>query len=392
MKYKILIILTRAFDPNKGGVQRSTYKISSYLKNNGHHTHIFSYKKEGNKPCEVAKLHTVDVSEKNITSSSHNKLEKIVKKIKPNIVINQMPYERGIGLTLMSLKGQIDFLLLGCLRNSLFSVKLNLSSYMSTVIPKFWLPLMNNAFGKNILLSFHKYNHKKNLKFILDTYDYFVMFGPPNIRELKYFVGEYKLNKTYLIPNSILSVVENVPVKEKRILFLSRVSYRQKKADLILPFWKRIMHELPEWELDIVGDGDALEDIISQVQDEEIPRVNIYGRQTPYKYYERAPIYIMTSEFEGFPNTLIEAQSFASIPVVYDSYPICSWVVNDNKDGILIPPFNIDKMSNEVLKLAKDSELREKMMNSCLQNARKFELQSVGKIWTDFFDKELNGK
>jgi glycosyltransferase involved in cell wall biosynthesis len=215
------------------------------------------------------------------------------------------------------------------------------------------------------------------------------MFGPPNMEELKYFVGDYKINKTHLIPNSILSVEPSIPKKEKRILWLSRVTYNQKRADLILPFWKKIMNDLPDWQLDIVGDGDAFDDVQHQIEIEQIPRVTMYGKQTPYKYYSRAPIYIMTSAFEGFPNTLIEAQSYGCIPVLYDSYPVCSWVVKNGENGILIPPFNIDKMADEIAKLAKDQKKQKKMMQSSLERARDFHLDNVGKLWIDFFDREL---
>jgi|GEM_PF-5993804 glycosyltransferase involved in cell wall biosynthesis len=53
---------------------------------------------------------------------------------------------------------------------------------------------------------------------------------------------------------------------------------------------------------------------------------------------------------------MIKAQSHASIPVIYDSYTVCFWVVKNGENGILIPPFNIDKMADEIAKLAKDQK------------------------------------
>jgi glycosyltransferase involved in cell wall biosynthesis len=208
--------------------------------------------------------------------------------------------------------------------------------------------------------------------------------------ELKYFVGNYKLHKTHLIPNSILSVENSIPDKEKRILWLSRLSYKQKRADLILPFWKKVVDKLPEWQLDIVGSGNAYEDIKYQIELENIPRVTLYGRQEPYKYYKRAAIYIMTSAYEGLPNTILEAQSFACIPIVYDNYPICSWVVNEGESGILIPPFDVDKMAQETVLLAKDSNRQTVLMEAALTNAREFQLDKVGKKWIQFFDENKN--
>lgn len=390
MRYKILIILTPAFDPNAGGVQRSTFKISSFLKQNGHSTHVFSFAQDGHQPQEVADLHHANHPDLSKNLSNNKQLEELIQVLKPNVVINQMPYEKEIGIALKSIHKQQKFLLLGCLRNTLFSVKLNLDTYQENVLPSAVRPLFNNPVGKELLLRSHKAKHAKDLKFILDTYDYFIMFGPPNIKELKYFVGNYKLDKTYLIPNSILNVQTKVPAKEKRILWLSRLSYKQKRADLVLPFWKSVMHKLPDWQFDIVGDGDAFEDIKNEIERENLHRVTLYGKQTPYKYYQRSPIYIMTSAFEGFPNTLIEAQSFGSIPVVYDNYPICSWAVKEGKSGVLIPPFKVDEMAKEVITLAKDEKRQKILQEAALENAREFEISNVGKEWINFFDRKLN--
>jgi glycosyltransferase involved in cell wall biosynthesis len=389
MPYKIIIILTRAFDPNAGGVQRSTYKMSSYFKRHGHQTHVYSYQKEGHAKQDVATLHAAKQSGGPRTNANNIQLQQLIEDIKPDVVINQMPYELEIGKCLAEVHHEQNFLLLACLRNTLYSVRYNLDVYLKALVPKPLQFVFNNALGKKLLLKIHKSKHGKDLKNILDTYDYFVMFGPPNMKELSYFVGNYKLDKTHLIPNSILSVLLEVPLKEKRILWLSRLSYKQKRADLILPFWKKVMDELPDWQLDIVGDGDAFEDVKLQIEKENIPRVSMYGKQPPNDYYKRSPIYIMTSAFEGFPNTLIEAQSYACIPVVYDSYPICSWVVKHGKAGVLISPFDVDQMASEVLHIANNQMLQNKKMALSLENAREFEINNVGKLWVDFFDKNL---
>jgi glycosyltransferase involved in cell wall biosynthesis len=391
MAYKILIVLTPPFDPNTGGVQMSTYKMSSYFKSQGHDTHVFSFQKNGHAKQDVAKLH---VAKDNIGVKSPNnnaQLRELVLSLKPDVVINQMPYDQPIGIALSEAKTELEFLLLACLRNTLYSVKLNIGDYVKAVVPKPLLPLFNNSLGKQLFLQKHKFSHCINLKKILDTYDFFVMFGAPNMEELKYFVGNYKLHKTYLIPNSIPSVLPQVPPKEKRILWLSRLSYKQKRADLILPFWKKVMLELPDWEFDVVGDGDAYSDLKRQIEQEEIPRITLHGKQKPDAYYKRSPIYIMTSAFEGFPNTLIEAQSYASIPVVYNNYPICSWAVKEGQSGVLIPPFKVNRMADEVIALAKNTDRQNQLMQSSLANAREFSIEKVGKQWIEFFNRELKG-
>lgn len=97
----------------------------------------------------------------------------------------------------------------------------------------------------------------------------------------------------------------------------------------------------------------------------------------------------MTAINESFPNTLIQAQSLGCVPVVYDNYPICSWVVNNGESGLLIPPFELDKMAKEVINLAQDDIRQEMLMQAVIDNANHFVLGKVGKQWVEFFDREL---
>ena len=39
----------------------------------------------------------------------------------------------------------------------------------------------------------------------------------------------------------------------------------------------------------------------------------------------------MTSAFEGFPNTVVEAQSFGCVPFLFNTFSIAPWMVNDGK-------------------------------------------------------------
>ena len=302
------------------------------------------------------------------------------------MVINQMPYEHEIGETLLKEK---DYLLLGCLRNTLYSVKGDLDGFINRAIPGFLRPFFRNPLGRALLLNRHRRAHAADLKRILETYDYFVMFGPPNLEELEYFVPGYDREKIRLIPNSIPAVADSPPRKEKRILWLGRLSRAQKQAELIPEVWRRVCERLPDWQLDVVGDGPDRAEIEQHVTESGLPRVNFHGRQVPDDYYRRAAIFFMTSAFEGFPNTLVEAQSYAAIPVVFDSYPVASWIVDDGKSGFLIEPFDVEAMADRIVDLASHPE-RERFAEQALESARRFHIDRVGRTWQSLFEAEVS--
>jgi len=383
--YKILIILTPAFQPNAGGVQMSTLKMGQRFAKLGHEVMVFSFKDQGHVDCEFGQLACAPEAGGKRNPANLIALERILTDFRPDVVINQMPYEHEIGQVL---KDNKQYLLLGCLRNTLYSVRGNLKAYVARTAPgpvkrlSGWKPV------KQAFLALHRKRHRADLVRILDTYDHFVMFGPPNLEELRYFVPEFEQDKVRLIPNSIPEVAEAPPRKEKRLLWLGRVAHEQKRAALILPIWQRVSGALPDWELDVVGNGPLLENLQHRAVQQSLPRIHFHGRQVPDDYYRRAAIFFMTSAFEGFPNTLVEAQSHAAIPVVFDSYPVASWIVDDGVNGHLVEPFDVDGMAMRIVELANHPD-RHGFAEQALESARRFHIDRVGQMWQELFEAEV---
>lgn len=66
---------------------------------------------------------------------------------------------------------------------------------------------------------------------------------------------------------------------------------------------------LPDWHLDIVGDGPdaaALKELAERLR---LSNVSFEGFRNPAPYYRRASIFCMTSTFEGFGLVLPEAHA-----------------------------------------------------------------------------------
>jgi len=383
---KVLLVLTPALHPNEGGVQMSTCKLGRYFGSIGHQVVVFSFAHKGHAAPSYLELNSASEGGGIANSANQRQLSELLASFQPDVVINQMPYEHSIGETLSRGK---SYLLLGCLRNTLYSVKGDIDAFLRKVVPGRLRPVFNNPVGKSLLLAHHRRRHRADLEKILATYDYFVMFGPPNIEELRYFVPDFNEDRIHLIPNSIPEVAVQVPSKEKRLLWLGRVAESQKRADLIPDIWRRVSTELPDWELDVVGEGPELAGLKVRMESLGLERFHFHGRQVPDDYYRRTAIFFMTSAFEGFPNTLVEAQSHGAIPVVFDSYPVASWIVDDRKSGFLVKPFDLDMMAKRIIELANNPD-RIRLAEGALQSARRFHIDRVGEMWQALFEAEVS--
>lgn len=387
-RLRILLVLTPSFHPNAGGVQMSTWKIGRYLAEKGHDISIFSFATGGHLEQDFATLYSCSLQGGSACSENLKKLQGTLDEVLPSIVINQMPYEHSITRTLSSNSASVK---LACLRNSLFSVVNDIDQFASRALPTKLRPLFRNRLGRFVLTRYHVIRHRRDLKQILGQYDRFIMFGPPNIEELKFFLPNFEDAKVCLIPNSIADVQDSVPKKEKRLLWLGRLTYAQKRIELLLPIWRIVSAALPDWELDIVGDGPAYDDLELQINTEGIARANLVGRQQPDKYFSRSPIFLMTSAFEGFPNTVVEAQSFGAVPILFNTFPIANWMVENGRNGFLIEPFDIEAMAKTIIEIAERSD-QATLMSNAIENARRFHIDAVGEKWEALFADILQNR
>lgn len=377
-----------AFDPNAGGVQRTTWKLGKYFTEQDVEVFYYSLDHEGHTDVEYGELFYAPKSGSSENPLNIEHLQSILERVKPDVVINQMPYYKHLREGLQHTKDKIGYLLIGCLRNSLFNFKSNARDRMRQMLPKPVLSVMDNALGEAIVQKRHWYKHRRDLKAIIDQHDYFVLLSPPNREELAYFVGSYKAEKVIAIPNSIPQVVEELPPKEKIILHVGRLNIQQKRSDLLLKFWQQVYPHLPNWKFIIVGDGSYLQQLRADLENRDLPRVQLEGFQKPETYYEKSTIFMMPSAYEGFPNTLLEAQSYGCVPILFNSYAALEWIVTDQEDALLIPPFDTTSMAQQAIEIAQDSEYLHEVQQAALQNASRFTIKKVGEIWMEFFKEK----
>ena len=105
-------------------------------------------------------------------------------------------------------------------------------------------------------------------------------------------------------------------------------------------------------------------------------------------YYESASILLLTSEFEGFPLVLLECMSFGVVPAVYGSYSAVYDIVEDGKNGLILPydkkGYNAALMAEKLSVLMQSSDQR--MAENAIVTSRKYSLDFVYQSWEKLFD------
>ncbi len=156
----------------------------------------------------------------------------------------------------------------------------------------------------------------------------------------------------------------------------------QKRFDLLLRAFSEIKNKI-DGKLIIVGDGPLREDLERLSRSLGIAdRVLFTGMmRAPWACLKDAMFFVMSSEFEGFPMTLVEAMS-CGLPVVsFDCRTGPRDIIRDGVDGILVPPMDVEKLADAMLRLATNKELRSEMGNRALEVHSRFSMDHVMAQW-----------
>lgn len=173
--------------------------------------------------------------------------------------------------------------------------------------------------------------------------------------------------------------------KEKEIIYMGRIDYNQKRVYRVIDTWARLEAQFPDWRLTIVGDGVERKNLEKQVADYGSQHVSFEGFQQPRPYYERASILLLTSEYEGFPLVLAESMSFGVIPAVYNSYSAVGDIIDDGKDGIVIPyhqdGYQADEAARLLAGLMDDEGRRDAMALAAIEKSKEYSVESIYEQW-----------
>lgn len=173
--------------------------------------------------------------------------------------------------------------------------------------------------------------------------------------------------------------------KQKEIIYLGRIDYNQKRVYRVIDTWARLEKKFPDWKLTIVGDGVERKNVEKLVADYDLKHVSFEGFQQPKPYYERASILLLTSEYEGFPLVLAECMSFGVIPVVYDSYSAVRDIIDDGKDGIVIPyeknGYDADKAAGMLAQVMQNDSLRDMMAHAAIEKSKAYSVERIYQEW-----------
>ncbi len=225
--------------------------------------------------------------------------------------------------------------------------------------------------------------------YIYENSDMMISLSETHFPYLKKVMQRNEYMKLHAIGNMLtfpyVAGTEILKTKSKTVMVCARMSEYHKRITLILKAWE-LVKRCPiagDWVLKIIGDGHDLPRYKRMVMKRGIVDIEFLGQQSPKSFYENGAILLMASSAEGWGLAITEGLQNGVVPVVMDSSPVYSDIIQNGYNGILTPDNDVKAFAKAVIWLISDDEQRRKMQINALESAMRFTSEKTIEKWSE---------
>jgi glycosyltransferase involved in cell wall biosynthesis len=197
----------------------------------------------------------------------------------------------------------------------------------------------------------------------------------------------YSFLPSWNVPTSVIhNPLTHIPpfisdLPKKTIITIGRLE-KQKNHKLLILAYNKIKDVIPH-NLVIIGEGSErsiLEQLINNNGLKQ--RVFLKGYiDDPWLEYKNSALFVLTSNYEGFPNVLIEAMA-NSTPVISSDCPSGpKGIIQDHVNGLLFPVGNVDILANLISSNIVDHESMKKYKENAYAYVERYKIGSIMSIF-----------
>ena len=177
--------------------------------------------------------------------------------------------------------------------------------------------------------------------------------------------------------------------KKKTAVNVGRLS-PPKNQKMLVEAWLIVHQKEPEWKLEIWGDGEFREDLMTQIENLGLKDiVSLKGVSHHIEdVYRYASFFVLSSSYEGQPLVMIEALQ-AGLPCVCTAVNGVRGTIIDDYNGFLVEEMSAEALAIGILKMIKSSNLKGMSQNS-KESALFFSKETIMKQWVNLFNELRN--
>ena len=192
-----------------------------------------------------------------------------------------------------------------------------------------------------------------------------------------------------VIPNAANFIADKYSdCSAKRVIAVGRLDY-QKSFDRLIQVWEKVHLQMPQWRLDIFGQGEwqeMLQRMIDERGLQEVVKLNAPTKNIGKEYSESSML-VMSSHYEGFPMVMIEAMACGLPAVCFDFKCGPRDIISEGENGLIVPDGDIEGMAEAMVRLMKDDDLRKMMGENAKKVVEKYSEDRVMGLWVNLYEE-----
>lgn len=176
--------------------------------------------------------------------------------------------------------------------------------------------------------------------------------------------------------------------KVNRLITICRVS-PEKQLSMMVDIVARTKVEC---HLDIYGDGPdgEVQKLRRKIERDGKRKVTFHGpAHDLYPILEKGGIFLMTSEHEGFGQTLIEARSQGLPIIAFDTFDALSTIVETGENGYIVNAFDKDEYARKIDHLLQNDSEYYRLSRNALKKARETENNHIENLWRAVIERGI---
>lgn len=174
--------------------------------------------------------------------------------------------------------------------------------------------------------------------------------------------------------------------KEKKIVMVGRID-SNKNQKLVIDAFASIASKYPEYKLEIWGDGEDYKSLKEYIASLHLEKQILMPGATKEvrKKIENASLYILSSNTEGMPNSLMEAMALG-LPCISTDCP-CGGpktLIRDGENGLLTPVKDVAAMIKAIDRVLGNPEFAKELGKNALKIRESLSPESVNNQWENY--------
>ena len=182
------------------------------------------------------------------------------------------------------------------------------------------------------------------------------------------------------------------PHRPFRFIFVARFS-PQKNHTLLLDAFALAKKRNPALSLCLVGEGELRDALQRQAETRGVSASVAFAGSVKNveEYLRRSDGFVMSSDYEGLPLSVIEAMA-TGLPVVSTRAGGVADLVEDGVEGFLSSPGDAQGLAQGMLRLAGDPEAWQAMSRAARERSRRFGVDAMVRKYERLFEQSARGR